>query len=399
MLVIDGSGDGHGVGMSQTGAEGFALHGYTYQQILAHYYTGTALATLPATQNVTVLLESARRSVSFTGGAQANHRLLGTTAIYRAVPVRGGRIGLEDTLGRRLATLSAPTMISGPTALTLRGTALNGIENGAYDGSLELVRKGSRIDVVNVVTLESYVSGVVPAESPPTWQAAELEAQAVAARSYAITTDVSAEFDLYADTRSQQYGGLNVETPATSAAVTATTGQVVTYNGNPVTTYYFASSGGETENVENGFPGAAPEPWLVAVLDPYDSSQFGPIKLTLDSAAKKLGKLLAGTLEAINVTQRGVSPRVVAAQVIGSKGTKSVTGPQLAAALGLPSTWACFDVTGSSGTPPSGWNASCAGPTGPPALGSSGPSGSSGASGASGPSGPTGSYGDTGGTP
>ena len=396
MLVIDGSGDGHGVGMSQTGAEGFALHGYTYQQILAHYYTGTALATLPATQNVTVLLESSRKSVSFTGGAQANHRRLGTAAIYRAVPVRGGRIGLEDTLGRRLATLSEPTMISGPTALTLRGTALHGIKNGAYDGSLELLRKGSRIDVVNVVTLESYVSGVVPAESPPTWQAAELEAQAVAARSYAITTDVSAEFDLYADTRSQEYGGLNVETPATNAAVTATTGQVVTYNGSPVTTYYFASSGGETENVENSFPGAAPEPWLVAVLDPYDSSQFGPIKLTLDSAAKKLGKLLAGTLEAINVTQRGVSPRVVAAQVIGSKGTTGVTGPQLAAALGLPSTWACFAVTGPSGTPPSGWNASCAGPTGLPAQGSSGPSG---ASGTSGTSGPTGSYGDTGGTP
>jgi stage II sporulation protein D len=393
MLVIDGAGDGHGVGMSQVGAEGLAVHGYSYQQILAHYYTGTAIAVLPATQTVTVLLQSGRRSVGFSGGAFANTRRLGVSVTYRAVPRSGGRIELENSRRQRLATLSAPALISGPGALTLRGRALDGVKNGIYDGSLELVRHHSAIDVVNVVELESYLSGVVPAESSASWQPAELEAQAVAARSYAITTKVGSEFDLYSDTRSQQYDGVGVETAATSAAVAATAGQVVTYNGVPVATYYFASSGGETENIENAMLGATPEPWLVAVLDPYDSSRFGPIKLPLARAKKKLGKLLDGTLEAINVTQRGVSPRVVAAQVVGSKGTTSVTGPQLEQALGLPSTWACFDVTGRSGTPPADWDAACAAPTGPPTQGGSG------ASGASGSSGGTGSYGDTGGTP
>jgi stage II sporulation protein D len=373
--------------MSQVGAEGLARHGYSYQQILAHYYTGTAIATLPATQTVSVLLASRRRSVSFSGGAFANARRLGVSATYRAVAQSGEQIELENSHRQWLATLSAPALISGPAALTLRGKALNGVEDGAYHGSLELVRHHSSIDVVDVVKLETYLKGVVPAESSASWQPAELEAQAVAARSYAITTKIGADFDLYSDTRSQQYDGVGVETPATDAAVAATAGQVVTYNGTPVPTYYFASSGGETENIENAMLGAAPEPWLVAVPDPYDRSRFGPVMLRLATAKKKLGKLLDGTLEAINVTKRGVSPRVVAAQVVGSKGTTTVTGPQLEQALDLPSAWACFDVTGRSGTPPAGWDAACAGPTGAPAPGASGSSGTSG------------SYGDTGGTP
>jgi len=374
MLVIDGAGDGHGVGMSQVGAEGLAAHGYSYEQILAHYYAGTSIATLPSGPTVRVLLVSARRSVSFSGARAAGTRQLRGDADYRALPGGEGEIVIQGPSHRR-QILASPVLITGAGPITLFGRTSGGFKDAAFSGQLEVVRNGERIDVVNVVGLEDYLRGVVPAESPPSWQPAELEAQAVAARSYDVTSDVGSEFELYADTRSQAYGGVGAETAATNAAVAATAGQVVTHDGATATTYYFQSSGGETEDVQNSFIGAAPEPWLVAVADPFDSARFGPITMTLEKAKRRLGRLLQGTLRGIEVTRRGVSPRIVSAELVGSAGTTTVSGPELEAALGLPSAWACFDVTGPSGTPPRGWDSACAGPPGAPDQGPTGPSG------------------------
>src|SRR5437763_1544137 len=134
---------------------------------------------------------------------------------------------------------------------------------GTYRGLLELRPGGSSLTVVNVVGLDAYVQGVVPGEMVASWPAEALKAQAVAARSYALATDAGgAVFDQYADTRSQVYGGMNSETPASNAAVRATAGQVATYGGQVATTYFFSTSGGKTENVENVFYGATPEPYL-----------------------------------------------------------------------------------------------------------------------------------------
>src|SRR4029453_7120150 len=95
-------------------------------------------------------------------------------------------------------------------------------------------------------------AGVVARESPSSWPLEALKAQAVTARTYAITTSKAGTgFDQYADTRSQVYGGVAAESIATNAAVAATGGQVVTYDGAPVVTYFFSTSGGRTENVEN----------------------------------------------------------------------------------------------------------------------------------------------------
>ena len=87
---------------------------------------------------------------------------------------------------------------------------------------------------------------------------------------YAITTSHGGAFDQYADTRSQVYGGVGAETARTEPPSRATRGQVVTYEGAPVITYFFSTSGGHTENVENTFVGSAPKPWLKCVPDPYE---------------------------------------------------------------------------------------------------------------------------------
>jgi stage II sporulation protein D len=182
---------------------------------------------------------------------------------------------------------------------------------------------------------------------PSSWPAAALEAQAVACRTYALTAHAGgSRFDVYADTRSQVYRGAAAYTAATDAAVMATAGQIVTYEGAPAITYFFASSGGRTEDVENGFAGATAEPWLRGVRDPFEKGPLHTwaLSLGLARAASLLHGLVRGSFEAIEVLRRGYSPRIVSAYVVGSGGRTLVSGGQLAARLGLYSTWAYFSA-------------------------------------------------------
>ncbi len=257
--MISGGGYGHGVGMSQEGALGYAEHGFSYQQILAHYYTGTSIGVAPAGAQVRVL----------TGGK---------------------------------------------------------------------VRK---------IALDTYVRGVVSAEVSPGWPLAALEAQAVASRTYALTAHAGGtRFDVYADTRSQVYRGVAAQTPQTDAAVAATAGQIVTYQGRPAITYFFASSGGRTENIENSFVGSQPQPWLRGVVDQYERGDMHTWKVVLSfaTAASRLHGLVRGSFQGMEVVRRGFSPRIVSAYVLGSAGRTLLSGAELASRLGLYSSWAYFST-------------------------------------------------------
>ena len=168
---------------------------------------------------------------------------------------------------------------------------------------------------------------------------------------------------MYADTRSQVYRGVAAQTPQTDAAVAATAGQIVTYSGRPAITFFFASSGGFTENVEDSFVGSEPSPWLRGVSDPYERGDLHTWKVTLSygAAAARLRGLLRGSFKGIEVIKRGFSPRVVAANVLGSGGRTAVSGPELAARLGLYSSWAYFSARSGQTLKPmpdhSGWTA------------------------------------------
>jgi SpoIID/LytB domain protein len=262
-LVVEGAGEGHGVGMSQDGALGLARHGAAYQQILAHYFTGTTIGQAAPTTVIKVLV-------------------------------------------------------------------------------------GSK---VKRVPIERYVRGVIGSEMSPSWPLAALEAQAVASRTYALTAHAGgSRFDVYSDTRSQVYRGAAAESASTNAAVAATAGQIVLYGGKPAITYFFASSGGMTESVQNGFPGSAPEPWLVGVSDPYEGTgSRWKVELPFATAARRLRGLFRGSFHGVEVLARGLSPRVLSARVLGTLAADVVSGATLAARLGLNSTWEYFDVrTGTS---------------------------------------------------
>lgn len=200
---------------------------------------------------------------------------------------------------------------------------------------------------VHRVPLETYVRGVVSAEVSSSWPLAVLEAQAVASRTYALASHAGgARFDVYADTRSQVYRGVAAQTPQTDAAVAATAGQIVTYAGKPAITYFFASSGGRTENVENVFTGSEPQPWLRGVVDQYERGDGHTWKTALSfaSAQAKLRGLVRGSFRGIEVLERGFSPRILSAYVLGTGGRTPISGGELAARLGLLSTWAYFSV-------------------------------------------------------
>jgi len=355
-LVIRGAGFGHGIGMSQYGAYGLSLKGVPYQQILARYYTGTALAQVAAEPEVRVLLQGGQRKVAFSGVARLGTTPLDPAKTYNVIRGGSGLVLREGT--KRLFTTAPPLRVDAPGggAFLLNGVSVPGIRDGRYRGALELRPAARGISVINALGLESYVRGVVSAESPSAWPAEALKAQAVAARTYAITSragSISAGFDQFADTRSQVYKGVAAERASTDAAVSATAGQVVTYAGQPVTTFFFSTSGGHTESIENSFVGSAPKPWLKGVEDPFDDlspkHRWKPQTLTVTQAAAKLRGLVKGRFRRIDVVQRGTSPRIVRAQIVGSRGNTTVTGPQLRARFGLFDTWAFFTTVSSNG--------------------------------------------------
>jgi SpoIID/LytB domain protein len=351
-FTIRGAGFGHGVGMSQYGAYGFALQGAAYDEILGHYYTDTELGTTDPGETVRVLLQSTRGSASFAGAARAGSRRVSPGKTYLARGRSDGRVDLLSSRGRRLATFAAPLRVAAAGGSIRLGGA------GSYRGSLEF-RPGTfgGVNAINAVSLEQYVAGVISRESPASWPLEALKAQAVAARTYAITSSKDgAGFNHYPDTRSQVYGGVAAETSRTNQAVAETRGQVVTYDGEPVTTYFFSTSGGRTEDVENTSLGDEPLPWLKSVDDPYDNvspkHRWGPVKLTIAQAQAKLGGLVKGRLKGVEVLERGSSPRVVAADVVGTRGRTRVDGATLRARLGLFDTWAYFTSIATRKRPP-----------------------------------------------
>jgi stage II sporulation protein D len=338
--VVDGHGFGHGVGLSQYGAYGYAEHGKGYRFILGHYYPGTAIGTLTGPSVVRVLVGISSGDIRFSGATSACGKQLDSSRGYEAHRA-GSSVKLRSASGQPLADCGTKLRAGGGGRIAIAGI-------GTYRGALEAVPTQSdagSLNTVNALAVDQYVKGVIPNESPASWPQAALRAQAVAARSYALSSGVGGNgFGLYADTRSQVYEGMGSETAATNEAAVATKGQVVMYGGKIAQTFFSACSGGQTESVQNVFFGP-PIPYLVGVPDPYDGAcplHSWKLEFSGSEISSKLGAYLEGKLEQVVVTKRGVSPRIVSAKLVGTAGTTQIRGDQLEAALGAYSTWMTF---------------------------------------------------------
>jgi len=344
--VVRGHGFGHGVGMSAYGAYGYALHGKDYKFILGHYYPGTSLGKISGPHVVRVLLETASGDVTFSEATGACGVKLEPTRSYEAH--RLGKVVVLRTSGGK------PLKRCGGTLRAAGGAGIVKIGATRYRGALEVVPTGSsQLNVINALGVDAYVKGVIPNESPPSWPLEELKAQAVASRSFALTAGVGGEgFDLYADTRSQVYKGLESEYTTSDVAAEQTAGQVLMYEGQIAETLFSACSGGKTESMQNIFGAAVP--YLVGVPDPYDGLcplHEWTLKLSGPEISAKLSGLLDGRLAKVVITKVGYSPRIIEAKLYGTGGVTTVTGEQLEIALGGYSTWMTFEkVVGKKAT-------------------------------------------------
>ncbi|MDQ3090500.1 MAG: SpoIID/LytB domain-containing protein [Actinomycetota bacterium] len=349
--VVRGGGFGHGVGMSQYGAHGFALReNRTYDSILGHYYRGTEVTKVDARRINVLLKSSSSHKLCKATGASARGGEDRVTLIrdrcYRFHPAGQQSVRVVDqSTNRRVATLRAPVRATGGSRTQLRGAAANDLFDGEYRGAMEFHRGESGLLAINDVHSRHYLYGVVPAEVPTSWPIEAVKAQAVAARSYAFTSLRPGQpFDVFADTRSQVYRGFTGEDDRGQQAVNETREEVVTHQGDIAQTFFFSTSGGRTTSNENGFGGGTPLPYLRPVDDPYDD--ISPVhtwtaRFSDGEAGERLG---VGTLESLRVTQRDSDDRVRSVEARGSGGSKTLSGAQVRAKLGLRSAW--FSVGG-----------------------------------------------------
>jgi stage II sporulation protein D len=192
---------------------------------------------------------------------------LGTIAAGQVweVSPSGPRLTLHGSDGWISSPLNAISVWSASAGAPVR------INGRSYSGLIELLRDSVGITVVNRVTLEEYLQGVVSAEmgrrSPA--DTAALQAQAVVSRTYAMRNLGrwrTRGFDLTATVDDQVYGGLAIETPEGREAVSATRGLVLTYQGRPIEAFFYSTCGGRTAQGTEVFRGAA-EPYLRSVAD------------------------------------------------------------------------------------------------------------------------------------
>jgi SpoIID/LytB domain protein len=213
-----------------------------------------------------------------------------------------------------------------------------------YRGQIQVDVVDGKLRAVNIVGLEQYLDGVVPSEMPSTWALQALQAQAVAARSYALATrKIGAPYDAYSDTRSQMYLGLSNESPATTDAVTATKGMALYFGSTVATTFFYSTSGGQTESSLDWT--GTPLPYLVSVSDPYDDispyHNWGPVPVTAQTISKSL-KLTGPITDATTVAN--AAGRVGKLNLMTPLAPLTVSAATLRAAIGLRSTWFTIGV-------------------------------------------------------
>lgn len=358
-ITVAGQGYGHGHGMSQWGARAAAEAGLAHEQILKHYYPGTGLGQAGGRMRVLITDDTSRDVLVVTRpGLRAKvvgkkrvwqltklrKRAARTAKRWRITPLAGGRSALayKNRGWHRLATVGGSLEFTAggrPIELVLPGGS-----RAAYRGVLRSAVPGGGLDrdTVNLVGLEGYLKGVVASEMPASWHPEAVQAQAVAARSYAAyerAHDSHGYFDVYDTTADQVYDGLRTEHPASSAAIDATRAQVVTYGGRPAFTQFSASNGG-------WMLANSTAPYLVSGQDPYVHAQdtnMGWKKQVRVSAFEarwpSAGRILSLTIE----TYPNAGPWVERVRIDGEKADFAISGSDFRSWAGLKSASFLFE--------------------------------------------------------
>lgn len=431
VLVIDGRGFGHGVGMAQDGDLAMGKAGASTNQILGAFYPGTGLAKASGTARVGVLSPQAEAvTLVFPNGGEVRDNIDGAQSSGFPIEVSPGgnlSVGYDGTRyiarpgsGAQLSASSAgaapdaaphgaasaavnqpaapeptttttsttvpatptlpapPTTVSPSTSTTSTtrpadntspggvtgtsssrplwavpaggGTVTVAMRGRTYRGLMQTVGvPGAGVRLVNQVDVETYLKGMGEVRNP-SWPAASLRAQAIAARTYALRAMQTAG-ELCDDERCQVYIGAGAEYAAMNKAVNDTSRQVVVFGRSLASTVYSANGGGHSASREEGFgtnsdgyPYLRPAPYLTNDPSPWT------VSVAMSDVAARFG--YRGTLANVAVQQAGPSGRALQVVLDGSGGPKAVAGRSFAASLGLKSTLFTLHASTADVAPP-----------------------------------------------
>jgi peptidoglycan hydrolase-like amidase len=390
-VTFYGKGFGHGLGMSQYGAQGMATGAggtspKTGEQIVAYYYSGTVLTPIvPGTANsvVRVLLSQPSSQGRYSCGAayfagdianlvsSGGFRVLnegaGNGEVFRASPsvtVQFQAIGGVVRVWNQ-ATPTPTLVYSGPGPVVTvpldatRPTSF--IEKGTFRGNFRFTNLGNTLRVVNVVSYDEYIKGVVPIEMLDNWHLEAYKAQAIAARTYAYSSyrGGSRDYDVLEDQSDQCYGGVQmrsgrvVEKAITNLAVDLTAGKILTYNGQVIRAYFASSNGGYSKAIgcwannviqSGGTVSCGPsEASLSPVADPWDLAVSTPapnrnaswtVTFTSDqirNAVLNYRGVDIGTLLSVDLSNRqpAVVGHVTSVKIVGTAATLDLPADRL----------------------------------------------------------------------
>jgi stage II sporulation protein D len=356
-LVVRGHGFGHGHGMSQYGAQGAARQGLGYREILSFYYPGTDWSTvrgrvrvlITADTTSDVVVSPARGLVLRDRGDGSRHVLPNIDGVRRwrlAVDERGRTVVAYRTARWHRWKPDGRAALAGDGQFRAHGPLTLWTPSGSrtYRGALRSAtpaRGSADRDTVNVLGMDAYIKGVIPFEMPPSWHPEAVQAQAVAARTYAAWSRAqnrSGYYQICDTTSCQVYGGAAGEDPRSNAAVDATRRQVLTYGGRAAFTQFGSSSGGWTS--------AGSVPYLPAQADPYDGYSGNPVHdwtARVDAGRLERAYPRLGRLERVQVVSRDGNGdwrgRVWAMILDGSRDDVRISGDTFRSMFGLRSSW------------------------------------------------------------
>lgn len=389
---LTGKGFGHGHGMSQYGAKGRAEAGHTLKSILDFYYPGTVAGSVTGSTLKVALTNAGKEGLTpASGGSRYQCDFAASGSVNCGLKVLPQTALAVKGLNPGVSALVLPTTVNGAAVrywsvrpstpaggLQLRASTVDGLKDWGgpdqlgfmfyrtgsgspttrlqyldgrqvdYRGRIEVRDTStSRIVRLNVVSMESYLRGVVPREMPASWHQTALRVQAVAARTYAADNKENAGsiYDTCDSTSCQVYLGEDVvttsqdETPSQSNdAVTATAGQIRTYAGQGAAFTQFSASNG-------GYKSTGSTPYLKAGADSFDT--YPAWTDNLSAAALQIAYPSVGKLARLVITARDGhgtwGGRITGARLEGvrngSATTVNVTGDDLRAVGGLKSTY------------------------------------------------------------
>lgn len=381
-FVFTGSGYGHGVGMSQIGARGMALESATATQILGHFYPGTEVSQVIDTQVIRINIGHRQQDATITLRPLDPKQVQPPSLIlfrdrlaFDQIPGETQVVGtylsditlnltsLENTIELTRSSKTAKFAPLEPSRQwTLRWDSETVVSVRTKErtyliryGQINIARvknevTAGQMEITASMRLgDEYLYGL--GEVPSSWPAASLQAQAIAARTFALTkmrTIRSAcDCNIYSTTRDQNFVGYSKESEPTygvrwKRAVDRTKGLAVLFEGKPIQAFYFSSSGGTTQNVKDvwgsEFPYLInrPDTWSVsAALNPRYAAWTRSISQEMMAKAFQLEDV-----DRYQIISRTVTGSILSIRAFSSLGAERVlTGELFRSRVGLPSTW------------------------------------------------------------